>query len=109
MLSKTEIKYLKGIKQVDNNYERVLTHRILSKLHQFEKTIPLLLNNEKTKTWLHRIITEYCNDITDSRNNHQNGKKPNSSLFSENKIGGWWAEPDLNRRSSPRQGDILTN
>ena len=94
MFSKTEVKFLKGIKQVDNNYERVLNHRILSKLHQFEKNIPLLLNNEKTKTWFQRIVTENSNIITDFCNSHLNENKVKSSVVSENNwCGGWDSNP----------------
>ena len=109
MLSESEIKFLKGIKQVNQNYQRILNHRIMSKLHKLEENIPLLLNNPKTKTWFQRLVTEYSNVITKSRNNHLNEKNPDSAFFTDKKQRIWWAEPDLNQRSSPRQGDILTS
>ena len=83
MFSKTEIDFLKGIKNVNQNYERVLKHRILTKLDQLGETIRLVRNNPKTKSIIEKIIMENCTTTTDSSNNHLNENKPNSAFFSE--------------------------
>ena len=47
--SKAEIDFLKGMKAVSSNYERVLLHRIFRKLHCFKEDIlPILAKNERT-------------------------------------------------------------
>ena len=50
MFSKAEIEFLREPKRFNDNYERSLTHRILTKLKGFEETLPLLENNPKTRT-----------------------------------------------------------
>jgi len=62
LFSKAEIEYLKGTKTVDNGYARYLRHSIKRKLNQFEKNIlPILLENENTKTWLLETVREIPN------------------------------------------------
>ncbi len=65
---------------------RALNHRILTKLTNFEETLPLLKNNPKTMMWLNRIITENSNNITEYCNKPQNKINPDSTLFLENKL-----------------------
>ncbi|MEM3503112.1 MAG: hypothetical protein QW134_02695 [Nitrososphaeria archaeon] len=42
MFSKTELNFLEGKNDFDKNYRRVLKYRIIKKLNQFERIIPIL-------------------------------------------------------------------
>ena len=130
MLSKSEIEFLTGSKQVNPNYARKLKHSIKTKLENLKQTLHVLAQNELTREWLLEAITEISNTITKSSNtpnkntsnlnlNSQNPslKHENSqslSLSSQNKenlgiIRGetpyWWTGRDLNPRPSACQAD----
>ena len=82
--SKAEIDFLKGMRAVNSNYERVLLHRIFRKLDCFKNEIlPILARNQKTLMWVEGI-TNNRNGITDFSNNDVNRKKLENSLFSQN-------------------------
>ena len=82
--SKAEINFLRGMKAVSSNYERVLLHRIFRKLDCFKEDIlPILAKNERTSLWAEGI-TENCNKITEYSNNVHIGEKLENSLFSQN-------------------------
>ena len=62
--SRTELKYLKGEKTVNSNYERVLLHRIYKKLDCFrDEILPILAKNNRTRLYV-ETITENSNAIT---------------------------------------------
>ncbi len=82
--SKAEIDFLRGMKAVSSNYERVLLHRIFRKLDCFKEDIlPILAKNERTVSWAERI-TGNCNKITNDSNNVHSREKLENSLFSQN-------------------------
>ena len=82
--SKAEIDFLKGMKAVSSNYERVLLHRIFRKLDYFkEEILPILARNERTSSWAEGI-TENCNKITEYSNNVHFGEKLENSFSSQN-------------------------
>ena len=101
MLSKSEIEFLLGSKQVSPNYARYLKYSIKKKLEQLKQTLKILAENEYTKTWLLETVREITNNVRESSNTphknnlnlnlnnqnpslkHQNNQK--SSLFSQNK------------------------
>ena len=84
LFSKAEIDFLKGMRAVNSNYERVLLHRIFRKLDCFkDEILPILARNQKTLMWVDGI-TENRNGITDFSNNDVNRKKLENSLFSQN-------------------------
>ncbi len=58
MFSRAEIEFLKDSRQVSDNYERSLTHHILTKLKDFEEVLPLLESNPKTRAWLHGVVAK---------------------------------------------------
>jgi hypothetical protein len=82
--SKAEFDFLKGMKVVSSNYERVLLHRIFRKLACFKEDIlPILARNERTSSWAEGI-TENCNKITEYSNNVHIGEKLENSFSSQN-------------------------
>lgn len=91
MFSKTEIEFLKGSTQVSDNYERSLTHRILTKLNSFEEMLPLLENNPKTRAWLHGIVVKNSS-AAEFSNTTQNQEKPKFSPVPQR---GWCPGRDL--------------
>jgi hypothetical protein len=85
MLSKAEILYLQGQKQVSKSYERKLKCLIRKKIEVFGKEFPLLssLSTENTKSVLFEIVNEKAGRPNFSF------KKPNwprSSMLQENHI-----------------------
>ena len=71
MLSKAETEFLEGSKQVSKNYARYLRHTIAKKLSSFEHTIPTLIRNPATQSWLNRIcntVRDYPNTISENPN-----------------------------------------
>ena len=75
LLSKTELEYLEGRKQVTNNYARYLKHTISKKLERFEQTIPTLITNQETRAWLIKLcntVREYPNTVSQNPNTQNN-------------------------------------
>ncbi len=73
MLSKSEIEFLFGSKQVSPNYARYLKHSIKKKLEQLKQTLKILAENEYTKTWLLETVREITNNVRESSNTpHKN-------------------------------------
>jgi hypothetical protein len=64
MLSKAELEFLDGNKQVTPQYARYLRHIIVKKLHRFEQTIPILIKNQQTREWLNRL----CSTVRENPN-----------------------------------------
>ena len=82
--SKAEINFLRGMKAVSSNYERVLLHRIFRKLDCFkEDVLPILAKNERTSSWTEGI-TRNCNKTTNNSNNVHSREQLENSLFSQN-------------------------
>jgi hypothetical protein len=82
--SKAEIDFLKGVRTVSLDYERVLLYRIFRKLDCFrDEILPILAINQKTQSWVEGI-TENCNGITDFSNSSHNREKLEESSFSQN-------------------------
>jgi hypothetical protein len=85
MFSKAEMRFLEGPKTVNENYERVLLHRIFKKLDNFRyNVLPVLASNPKTLMWA-ASITENCNGITENSNYIVKTENLKNRLFSQNK------------------------
>ncbi len=70
MFSKAELSFLRGETNVSSSYERVLIHRIRGKLQNFMGIMPLLAQNEKTKSLVDDLlsVTKDCSTVTRFRN-----------------------------------------
>ena len=97
LLSRAEVGFLRGTKDVSANYERVLLHRIFRKLNNFRDIVlPILASNPKTSMWT-ASITENCNRITDFSNNSCQSEKLGNRFVLQNSDENKWGCPDLNR------------
>ena len=112
MLSKVELEYIRNPAAFNPEYGRVLRLRIRRKINKLRSILQLLAESEFAPLLEHVIKNCYC--VTENRNALQNFvtfrpniEKLGNSCFSENRSISWWAGPDLNRRPSPRQGDVL--
>jgi uncharacterized protein (DUF2344 family) len=86
MLSKSEIEYLKGLKNVSKGYDRYQRHSINKKLRKFEQQIlPTILNNENTKTLFIELVRRNTNSVRENTNNVLKRNKTDSALFQEEK------------------------
>ena len=73
MLSRAELDFLDGSKQVSKGYSRYLKHTIAKKLHRFEQTIPTLITNQETREWLDRLcntVRQYPNTVSQNPNGY---------------------------------------
>ena len=68
MLSRSEMEFLLGIKQVNPNYARKLKYSIKIKLENLKQTLQVLAQNEYTRKWLLETVTEISNTITKTSN-----------------------------------------
>ena len=106
LFTEAEINYLLGRSDPNANYSRVLKHRIIKKLKEFETLIwPILRNNPLTQDWtkdfITRAVTTTCNTITTGSNTSRT--EVTTPTCNETR----WAGPDLNRRPSPCESDVL--
>ena len=107
--SRAEIDFLRGMKAVSSNYERVLLHRIFRKLDCFRvEILPVLARNQRTLSWVERI-TENCNRITNFSNITINDKMLQNSLILQNNEKLEWTGGDLNPRPPECKSGVHTN
>ena len=89
MLSKGEMEFLKGIKQITPEYARFLKHSINKKLQELEAEIPILSSHELTKERLMNIVSVFPNGVRENSNSvreFSNRNLPNSGFESLNSI-----------------------
>ena len=108
VLSKSEIEYLKGLKNVSKGYERYLRHSINKKLSKFEEQIlPTILNNETTRSWFINLVRRNTNAVRENTNNILTQENLNSDSFIKNRhefIGGCglaWSRTGASQASNP--------
>ncbi len=80
MFTKTEIEFIKSPHSFSAGYSRVLRHRINSKVQELRNDLPLLQSRGFS-------FTEYCNGVTEFRNDQQNQKSLNQPLFANKSWG----------------------
>ena len=109
LFSRAEIDFLKGIKTVSSNYQRVLLHRIFRKLEFFKcETLPILARNQKTRSWVENV-TVNCNRITGFCNIARNDEMLPNSLFFQNSGKLEWTGGDLNPRPPECKSGVHTS
>ena len=116
MLSRVELEYILKPAAFNSDYGRVLRLRIRRKLNKLSNILQLIAQSEFAPYIQEALkdvirncycVTENCNALQNSVTLRPNMEKLGNSCFSENRSISWWARPDLNRRPSPREGDVL--
>ena len=107
MLSKAEFEYLKGERQVNDNYRYYLNHSIKSKLAEFEsEDLPALLSQESTRESVLRIFSKTLREFPNTSNLDQEQVSVNALNCEVSQWVTWWAGQDLNLGPTPCKGTL---
>ena len=101
LLSKTELEWLSGKKQVSGSYNRKIKHQIRKKLESFESfEFPLLIERGLLSL---STVTKFSNDVTKYSSAEIHSSSSNSETCAQMKSLG----RDLIPRPFPYQGNAL--